>query len=227
MSQLLGKIEAKIATQQDEALFRLFNPVMKMYTAKESMLWMSEGMELFGGVGYMENSNIPVILRDCQVTPIWEGTTNVMSLDVLRALKSLGPAGLASIEEYMDQVITKAKSTFANIDQIIDLLKLQKKRVYSLVAGEKAQRAELYARALGFQLGRVFIGIILLEILALSKDSTELDFLKFWLDLESKSEEEIDYNLDTLKKYALDLNSEGKPKHSGNLACNGKIRAKI
>lgn len=44
----------------------------------------SEGIECFGGQGYIEDTGLPTLLRDAQVTPIWEGTTNVLSLDVLR-----------------------------------------------------------------------------------------------------------------------------------------------
>ena len=36
---------------------------------------------MFGGLGYMENSRIPQLLRDTYVLPIWEGTTNILSLD--------------------------------------------------------------------------------------------------------------------------------------------------
>ena len=43
-------------------------------------------MECFGGAGYVEDTGVPRLLRDAQVLPIWEGTTNVLSLDVLRAL---------------------------------------------------------------------------------------------------------------------------------------------
>jgi len=53
------------------------------------MNWMSEGLEALGALGYMENSNVPVMLRDAQVLTIWEGTTNVLCLDFLRALKSI------------------------------------------------------------------------------------------------------------------------------------------
>lgn len=55
--------------------------VLKLFTAKECVGLVSEGLESFGGVGYMENSRIPVILRDAQVLPIWEGTTNILALD--------------------------------------------------------------------------------------------------------------------------------------------------
>ena len=65
----------------------MMTPVMKIMTAKESMSFISEGLECFGAMGYMENSSIPVLLRDAQVLPIWEGTTNVLSLDLVRALQ--------------------------------------------------------------------------------------------------------------------------------------------
>ena len=55
--------------------------VLKLFTAKDAMSLISEGLEMIGGLGYMENSRIPQILRDAQVLPIWEGTTNVLSLD--------------------------------------------------------------------------------------------------------------------------------------------------
>ena len=43
-------------------------------------------MECFGGAGYVEDTGVPRLLRDAQVLPIWEGTTNVLALDVLRAV---------------------------------------------------------------------------------------------------------------------------------------------
>ena len=61
-------------------------PVLKILTAKEAVSFTSEGLECFGAMGYMENSHIPVLFRDAQVLPIWEGTTNVLSLDLIRAL---------------------------------------------------------------------------------------------------------------------------------------------
>jgi acyl-CoA dehydrogenase len=55
-------------------------------------------LEAFGGAGYVEDTGLPRMLRDAQVLPIWEGTTNVLSLDVLRALQRSGsPDPLAPI----------------------------------------------------------------------------------------------------------------------------------
>jgi alkylation response protein AidB-like acyl-CoA dehydrogenase len=49
---------------------------------------MSECIEALGGTGYMEDSDLPRIWRDSQVLSIWEGTTNVLSLDVWRVMKA-------------------------------------------------------------------------------------------------------------------------------------------
>jgi hypothetical protein len=55
----------------------------------------SEVLEAFGGAGYLEDTGLPVLLRDAQVLTIWEGTTNVLALDALRALA--GSDGLAEV----------------------------------------------------------------------------------------------------------------------------------
>jgi len=57
----------------------------------------SEVLEAFGGAGYVEDTGLPVLLRDSQVLPIWEGTTNVLSLDTLRALGD-GPDAFAPLK---------------------------------------------------------------------------------------------------------------------------------
>ena len=86
MAQLLGRIDCGSATAHEEALFRLGITLTKLYTAKQAVAVVSEAIECFGGQGYMEDAGLPRLLRDAQVLPIWEGTTNVLSLDALRVL---------------------------------------------------------------------------------------------------------------------------------------------
>jgi hypothetical protein len=62
-------------------------PVAKLYTAKQAIAIASETLEAFGGGGYIEDTGVPRLLRDAQVLSIWEGTTNVLSLDALRAME--------------------------------------------------------------------------------------------------------------------------------------------
>ena len=68
------------------ALQRLMTPLAKLSTAKSAVANVSEGVEALGAMGYLEDSNIPPIIRNAQVLTIWEGTTNVCSHDVLRVL---------------------------------------------------------------------------------------------------------------------------------------------
>lgn len=96
---LLGREEAGQASEQDKALLRLLTPIVKLTTAKQAVHVTSEVLEAFGGAGYVEDTGLPRLLRDAQVMPIWEGTTNVLSLDVLRAL-----AHGASLEALVGEV---------------------------------------------------------------------------------------------------------------------------
>jgi hypothetical protein len=67
---------------------RLLTPIVKLTTAKQCVGVVSEVLECFGGAGYVEDTGLPALLRDSQVFPIWEGTTNVLSLDALRAVSN-------------------------------------------------------------------------------------------------------------------------------------------
>jgi putative acyl-CoA dehydrogenase len=86
VSRLLGHEETGRGGERDAALLRLLTPMAKLYTGKSAVRVTSEVVEIFAGAGYCEDTGIPRLLRDAQVFPIWEGTTNVLSLDVLRAL---------------------------------------------------------------------------------------------------------------------------------------------
>jgi alkylation response protein AidB-like acyl-CoA dehydrogenase len=69
-----------------ERLARALVPIAKLTTGKQAVAVTSEAIEACGGAGYVEDTGLPRILADAQVLPIWEGTTNVLSLDTLRAL---------------------------------------------------------------------------------------------------------------------------------------------
>lgn len=83
---LMGKDECGVATPEESLQLRILTPLVKLYTAREAISNASETIESFGGAGYIENTGVPRLLRDAQVFPIWEGTTNVLSLDTLRAM---------------------------------------------------------------------------------------------------------------------------------------------
>merc|ERR1712110_550860 len=103
VAELLGNYEVN-KCQETYLLMRSLTPLLKLYTAKQGVAVSSEVMECFGGSGYIEDSEIPVLLRDCQVLPIWEGTSNIMSLDMLRSVaKSKGQALAVILKDAMAQ----------------------------------------------------------------------------------------------------------------------------
>jgi alkylation response protein AidB-like acyl-CoA dehydrogenase len=87
---LLGRAEGREASEPDARLLRVLVPLAKLTTGKQAVAIASEALECFGGAGYVEDTGLPRLLRDAQVLPIWEGTTNVLALDALRALAAPG-----------------------------------------------------------------------------------------------------------------------------------------
>lgn len=73
-------------------LIRVLTQLTKAYVCRASVQLLFSCMESLGGVGYLLNEeqeylNVARLHRDCAVLPIWEGTTDVLSTDLLRALK--------------------------------------------------------------------------------------------------------------------------------------------
>jgi len=93
--ELSGRAERGQIDEQQRALLRLVTPLAKLITGKQAVGVVSEVIESFGGAGYVEDTGLPQLMRDTQVLPIWEGTTNVLSLDAL--LRSDLHSGLAAL----------------------------------------------------------------------------------------------------------------------------------
>ena len=99
LAALMGRIECGMASEEERLLFRAGTSLTKLYTAKQAVACASETIEAFGGAGYMEDTGVARILRNAQVLPIWEGTTNVLSLDTLRVLGKDARVGEAFLDE--------------------------------------------------------------------------------------------------------------------------------
>jgi acyl-CoA dehydrogenase len=105
----LGRVEADLDADA-AALLRIGATLAKAGTGKLAVAAASEYLECIGGNGYIEDTGFPRLLRDAQVLPIWEGTTNVLSLDVLRALVR-DTAALPAYLGYVDQAVESAASS--------------------------------------------------------------------------------------------------------------------
>jgi len=105
----------------DAQLFkRLATAVGKYWACKRAPNHCFEALECLGGAGYVEESGMPRMYREAPLASIWEGSGNVISLDVLRAL-SRSPRAL---QVYMDEV-ELARGADRRLDERVDGLKKQ------------------------------------------------------------------------------------------------------
>lgn len=160
--ELLGKEELSEATKDESAILRLLTPLVKLYTAKQAIAVVSEALESFGGAGYVEDTGLPQLLRDAQVLSIWEGTTNILSLDALRAIhkeKAAEPF-LQDIAERLERVqndnlgVAKEK-TKTSLNQLRDYLQ----RLSQMNDGEQ----QIAARRFAFRMTEAYAASLLLE----------------------------------------------------------------
>jgi len=96
---------------------RLMTPVIKYWVCKSSPSLIYEAMECIGGNGYVEESILPRLYREAPLNAIWEGSGNIMCLDVLRAMRK-GPQTVHAVLE------TIARDMGGNTSQTIDVLRI-------------------------------------------------------------------------------------------------------
>jgi len=165
---LLGRVETG-ADRDAEALLRLAATLAKAATGRLAVASASEYVECFGGNGYIEDTGIPRLLRDAQVLPIWEGTTNVLALDALRAL----PAGLPALLDRVDAAVAAAgdapdpglRSVAGRLCPVRDQVAAAAGAAAAELAagGSAAGAAQARARALTVALADLLAGAALLE----------------------------------------------------------------
>jgi hypothetical protein len=161
VARLVGREECGEASDAERAQLRLLTPIAKLYTARQAVAGASEALEAFGGAGYIEDTGLPRLLRDTQVLSIWEGTTNVLSLDVLRALGTGAP--LAALRDDLACRLEAASSAFAvvveRVRRAADALVAYVQRT----SGAARDDAEAGARGFAMRTGDVVVAALLLE----------------------------------------------------------------
>lgn len=91
------------AAESDRALGRLLTPAAKLHVCKRGAQFAAEAVEVLGGNGYVEDSDLARIYREMPLLSIWEGSGNVMCLDIGRVL-AREPAASEALEEQMRAV---------------------------------------------------------------------------------------------------------------------------
>ncbi|MFD2130335.1 acyl-CoA dehydrogenase family protein [Pseudogracilibacillus auburnensis] len=81
---LFEKVSNGKASERETILNRLFIAIMKKETAEQAIHFCHEAIEMHGGNGYIEDFVTPRLLRDAQVLTVWEGTANILGLELTR-----------------------------------------------------------------------------------------------------------------------------------------------
>lgn len=163
--RLLGREESGVATEHDAHLLRLLTPVIKLYTGKQAVAVVSEGLESFGGQGYIEDTGLPGILRDAQVLSIWEGTTNVLSLDVLRCVARSSGMVLHAYFSHTKSLLAGASgvSLLAPAVNAVGGALCELEEFVQVAATKAPSYLELAARDLAYSLARIYTGALLID----------------------------------------------------------------
>jgi hypothetical protein len=141
---------------------RLLVPIAKLRTARMAIDTASYAMEIQGGNGYVAEFVTNRLLRDAQVLPIWEGTENILALDVLRALEreNAHEPFMTVVQERLDGIDHPA------LDEHADIVENEYQQL-TMALGELATAdgdyAQLQAKRLANYIFDVFTAALLLE----------------------------------------------------------------
>jgi putative acyl-CoA dehydrogenase len=127
----------------EAALARLATPVAKYWICRRAPGAIAEALECLGGNGYVEEAVLPRLYREAPVNSVWEGSGNVLCLDVLRALRREPAAADALLAE-----AEAARGADRRLDAWIEGLKGELRRAANL---EHEARALVERMALALQ----------------------------------------------------------------------------
>lgn len=159
--RLLGREESGALDEDGAALLRLVTPIAKLVTGKQAVATASEVLECFGGAGYVEDTGLPQLLRDAQVLSIWEGTTNVLSLDVLKT--ALHGPGIEPIARAIDEALADSRDPSLQHAAHVARDAIRHAHEWLLRASESPAAAETSARRFATTLGRALSLALLIE----------------------------------------------------------------
>lgn len=148
--------------EADRRLLRILTPLGKYYVPKRAEYVALEALEMRGGNGYIEDWPNSRLLRDCIVNSIWEGSSNVIVLDVLRAMEREGAGNtlFAMLNQRLQVLTHPSVQPFAR--QVLDHAHTVAERLQHLPA-LGAERAQLPMRGLVERMAQLTILMLLLE----------------------------------------------------------------
>ncbi|MFC4184426.1 acyl-CoA dehydrogenase family protein [Saccharococcus thermophilus] len=149
------------ATEDEKAWNRLLIALLKMRTAEEAIAFAHEAIEMHGGNGYIEDFVTPRLLRDAQVLTVWEGTANILGLEVLRLMRKY------RVHEQFIAKMTKALSTLsADVEPLAGPVKQGMHELVEALkqlAGQPEEVQTFHAKKIANRLCDIYLSVVALE----------------------------------------------------------------
>jgi putative acyl-CoA dehydrogenase len=109
--------DAMATSDTERRLARIATPLAKFWNCKRAPAFVAEALECHGGNGFIEENAMARLYREAPLNGIWEGTSNMMCMDVLRGLRREAGTG----DAFMDEVM-RAKGADKHLDRWLDRL---------------------------------------------------------------------------------------------------------
>ncbi|MBL3730317.1 acyl-CoA dehydrogenase family protein [Lysinibacillus sp. HST-98] len=164
--QLYDKVTSGQGTQQELIMNRLYIAIMKKETAEQAVYYASEAIELHGGNGYIEDFVTPRLLRDAQVLTVWEGTANILALELIRLVDKFHAHELfvCEMEERLEKLADSSlvqivKEQLANISMKLQIFSALDAATKTFEAKGMAEKmAHLYESVIAVEWAHKFGG---------------------------------------------------------------------
>ncbi|HMO47599.1 MAG TPA: acyl-CoA dehydrogenase family protein [Rubrivivax sp.] len=88
------------------ALIRILTPLIKFRATRDARDVTADAMEVRGGCGYIEEWSDPRLVRDAHLGSVWEGTSNIVALDVVRAIRREG--SLPALKTHLERLLAES-----------------------------------------------------------------------------------------------------------------------
>lgn len=156
---LYDRVTSGSATTEEQVLSRLLIAILKKESAEQAIHFSHEAIEMHGGNGYIEDFVTPRLLRDAQVLTVWEGTANILGLELIRLVNKF-----AAHEVFIEHVNGRLSQLQASAG--VEWLKGKAQELHEELmafAGFDAALQSFEAKGLMKNMAQLFENVIALE----------------------------------------------------------------
>ncbi|MFB9973659.1 isovaleryl-CoA dehydrogenase [Allobacillus sp. SKP2-8] len=151
-------------SEEEQAMLRLLIALLKKESAEQAIHFSHESIEMHGGNGYIEDFVTPRLLRDAQVLTVWEGTANILGLEVVRLMRkyNIHQTFVQEMNERLANLDSAAVSLKTPVEQALQKLTSMLEKLVQL----DEQTQLLHPKKVAVQMTKIFEGVVALETIS-------------------------------------------------------------